>query len=369
MTKILYDNQIFSFQKYGGVSRYFYEISKRINQFPEFDVQILAPIYLNGYLRADNDLVKGVYWSGIPKVERLQKKLQKEFNNILSKLFLNDLKPDVIHETYYQKNSISINNIPIVTTIYDMIHEKFRHDFSQRDKTSELKKLAVNRANHVICISENTKRDLIEIFNIPEEKVSVIYLGFSFKNENYYVKSLVEKPYILYVGNRGKYKNFERLLKAFALSPTLIKNFVLVAFGGGKFRPEEQKNIRELGLDEDNITQMSGSDEVLKNFYKNATAFIYPSLYEGFGIPPLEAMSLNCPVICSRTSSIPEVVGDAGQYFDPFDIDDMQSAIKKVIESESLRQDLIARGQKQLTKFSWDLCAEQTAQIYHKVLS
>ena len=80
-------------------------------------------------------------------------------------------------------------------------------------------------------------------------------------------------------------------------------------------------------------------------------------------------MSLNCPVICSRTSSIPEVVGDAGQYFDTFDIDDMQSAIEKVIESESLKQDLIARGQKQLTKFSWDLCAEQTAQIYHKVLS
>jgi glycosyltransferase involved in cell wall biosynthesis len=369
MTKILYDHQIFSSQEYGGVSRYFYEISKRINQSLEFDVQVLAPMYFNEYLSSDNDLVKGVYLPCIPKVERLQRKLQKEFNNILSKLILNDLKPDVIHETYYQKNSISMGKIPIITTVYDMIHEKFTNNFSGRNKTSELKKIAVSRANHIICISENTKRDLIEVFNVPEEKISVVYLGFSFKDDNSSVKSLLEKPHILYVGKRGKYKNFERLLKTFSLSPTLIKNFVLVAFGGGKFRPEEQKNIRELGLDEDNITQMSGSDEVLKNLYKNATAFIYPSLYEGFGIPPLEAMSLNCPVICSRASSIPEVVGDAGQYFDPFDIDDMQSAIEKVIESESLKQDLIARGQKQLTKFSWDLCAEQTAQIYHKVLS
>jgi glycosyltransferase involved in cell wall biosynthesis len=366
MKRILYDNHIFAYQKYGGISRYFYEISKRINQFPEFNVIISAPLYFNEYIRHNTEIVRGIYVPNIPKSSRVLRRL----NTFLSGSVVTNFKPDIIHETYYHKNPISFK-APVVTTVYDMIHEKFRADFSRRDNTSQMKEIAVSRADHIICISENTKRDLMEILNTPAEKISVVYLGFSFDNKNPGVSYLAKpnRPYILYVGNRGEYKNFNRLLEAFASSRSLMKDFKLVAFGGGKFRQEERKNIRKLGLTENNITQISGSDELLKDFYCNATAFIYPSLYEGFGIPPLEAMSVNCPVICSNASSIPEVVGDAGEYFDPYDVDSIKTAVERVIESNSLQQNLICRGEKQRTKFSWDLCAEQTSQIYNQLRS
>ena len=361
MIKVVYDHQIFGMQKYGGISRYFFEISNRINNFDEFNAEILAPFYFNEYLRSQPHLVEGQYLTHFPKTA----KIRREFNNFVSRFIVNNSKPDIIHETYYQSNSIAPVKTPIVITVYDMIHEKFSDQFPKRDKISELKRIAVNRADHIICISNNTKKDLIEIFDIPPEKISVVHLGFSFENNEVLSSSApVKKPYILYVGLRGKYKNFERLLKAFASSSFLSRNFILVSFGGGKFSFQEQQQIQKLGLNESNVCHLSGSDEVLKNLYKNATAFVYPSLYEGFGIPPLEAMSLNCPVICSNTSSIPEVVGNAGKYFNPLDIDDIKNAIESVIESESLKKDLISRGQNQLKKFSWDLCAEQTAKIY-----
>jgi glycosyltransferase involved in cell wall biosynthesis len=361
MIKVVYDHQTFGLQKYGGVSRYFFEISNRINTFNEFNAEILAPFFFNEYLRSQPHLVKGQYLTHFPKTAEIRRK----FNNFVSRFIVKNSKPDIIHETYYQATSIAPVKSPIVITVYDMIHERFSDQFPKKDKTSELKRIAVNRADHIICISENTKKDLIEIFNTPSEKISVTYLGFSFgNNENISPSLPIQKPYILYVGVRNRYKNFERLLTAFASSSFLPRNFILVAFGGGKFSSQERQQIQKLGLNEDNIYHLSGSDEVLKNLYINATAFVYPSLYEGFGIPPLEAMSLNCPVICSNTSSIPEIVGNAGKYFNPLDIDDIKNAIERVIESESLKKDLISRGQNQLKKFSWDLCAKQTAKIY-----
>ena len=361
MLNIIYDHQIFGLQRYGGISRYFFEVSNRINKFNGFNTEILAPLYFNGYLRSQPRLVQGQYLPHFPKTAEIR----REFNNFVSRFIVENSKPDIIHETYYQATSIAPVKKPIVITVYDMIHERFSDQFPKKDKTSELKRIAVNRADHILCISENTKKDLIEIFNTPPEKISVTYLGFSFGNNEILSPSLpIQKPYILYVGVRDRYKNFERLLTAFSSSSFLPKNFILAAFGGGKFSLQEQKQIQKLGLNEGNVCHLSGSDEILKNLYKNATAFVYPSLYEGFGIPPLEAMSLNCPVICSNTSSIPEVVGNAGKYFNPLDIGDIRNAIESVLESESLKKDLISRGQNQLKKFSWDLCAKQTAKIY-----
>ena len=292
--KVMYDHQIFAIQRFGGVSRYFFELS---NQFEglgaSVDYKINSPLYCNDYLRSARSRLKirGIH---VPKITH-SSHFYNSVNRILSPLTFRGWHPDIVHETYYSPKSVAPFGARIVLTVYDMIHEKFTNNFSGRDKTSELKKIAVSRANHIICISENTKRDLIEVFNVPEEKISVVYLGFSFKDDNSSVKSLLEKPYILYVGKRGKYKNFERLLKTFSLSPTLIKNFVLVAFGGGKFRPEEQKNIRELGLHEDNITQMSGSDEVLKNLYKNATAFILSFFIRGFWYSTVRSNEFELP--------------------------------------------------------------------------
>jgi glycosyltransferase involved in cell wall biosynthesis len=130
----------------------------------------------------------------------------------------------------------------------------------------------------------------------------------------------------------------------------------------------EIAEAENLGLRPGQLLHKTGDDHVLANCYRNAAALVYPSLYEGFGIPPLEAMACSCPVICSQTSSLPEVVGDAGEYFDPHQEDDMMAAMERVLLSPNRRQDLVAKGLSQCAKFSWNKCAVETLKIYKTLL-
>jgi glycosyltransferase involved in cell wall biosynthesis len=180
---------------------------------------------------------------------------------------------------------------------------------------------------------------------------------------------VVTVPYLLYVGSRRYYKNFKALLQAYALNQQLSDEFKLVCFGGGRLSLAEKAEIQRLKIKEDRILYLEGGDRLLANLYKNAAVFIYPSLYEGFGIPPLEAMSLGCPVVCSNVSSIPEVVGAAGRYFDPNDIEDIGSAIESVVFSENSRTELIVRGSHRAAQFSWRKCAQETYSVYKKLLT
>jgi glycosyltransferase involved in cell wall biosynthesis len=280
--------------------------------------------------------------------------------------------PDIVHETYFSPYRLGSRRARRVLTIYDMIHEKFPASFPFSNKTSQYKALAVNRADHIICISESTRRDALEILGIPPEKSSVIYLGFDLMGAasapNKTPTCLARKPFLLYVGNRGGYKNFLRLLQAYGASPQLRSEYDLICFGGGAFLAEELETMRKLGLNSGQISQLGGDDRLLAQLYEHASAFVFPSLYEGFGIPPLEAMSHDCPVVCSNTSSIPEVVGDAGEYFDPVDIDNMRTAIERVVGSESHQKQLIEKGHERLKSFSWDRCAAETLDVYKNLI-
>ena len=144
-------------------------------------------------------------------------------------------------------------------------------------------------------------------------------------------------------------------------------NFDLVCFGGGAFTTREIALIKALNIDTKRVRQVPGSDEMLAGFYKAASAFVYPSLYEGFGIPPLEAMSFACPVVCSNVSSIPEIVGDAAEMFDPYDIESIQLAIERVVQDEELKSELINRGKERIKQFSWERCAQETLKVYKKI--
>jgi len=252
-----------------------------------------------------------------------------------------------------------------------MIHEKFASSFPNAHKAARYKALAAERADHVICISESTRRDAIEILGLHPDKTSVIYLGFDLMNAGgERAGDLVlptNKPFLLYVGNREGYKNFLGLLEAYATSPQLRAGYGLICFGGGAFNMDEQKVIQKLRLDSRQVMQLGGSDQSLGSLYERASAFVYPSLYEGFGLPPLEAMSYDCPVVCSRTSSIPEVVGDAGEYFNPGDIESMRLAIERLLGLDSHREVLSAKGRTRLKCFSWDRCAAETLGIYMKL--
>ena len=247
-----------------------------------------------------------------------------------------------------------------------MIHERFPENFSPADPTRREKAMAVARADHVICVSEQTRKDLIDILGVSAGKTSVVHLGFALTNGPRPAEKRppLEQPYVLFVGSRGGYKNFSQLLLAYAASPALHEQVRLVCFGGGAFRPEELDAIAKTGLDPSKVIQMAGGDDVLANCYRHARAFIYPSRYEGFGIPPLEAMSFDCPVACSNVSSIPEVVGDAAEMFDPDSVDAMARAVERVVNDDDRRRSLIALGRERLKKFSWAACAKETLNVY-----
>src|SRR5258706_1095736 len=175
------------------------------------------------------------------------------------------------------------------------------------------------------------------------------------------------RPFLLYVGDRRGYKNFLGLVQAYAASPWLRDNFRITCFGGGNFSPSERETFAALRLGDAHIRQIAGGDERLARLYRNAAVFIYPSIYEGFGIPLLEAMSLDCPIACSRSSSIPEVAGDAGEYFDPTDLDSIRHALENVLQSAHRRQELVALGRLQRQRFSWERCARETLRGYREL--
>jgi len=365
--KIAYDYSIFSSQSYGGISRYFYELALRLSKKNDCDVSIYSPVYRNEYIRnqvAVNVIGKYVY--PFPKTGRLFNML----NQLVSPRLIHRDSPDIIHETYYLKNSyFSKIKAKSFITVYDMIHEKYSNHFKKKDHTTSNKKKAIERADHVICISENTKIDLLELFNVDPGKVSVIYLGSSFSNSDFIISNnIIAASYLLYVGDRAGYKNFEGLLKAYSSSFRLRNDFKLVCFGGGSFTSKERNLIKTLELSEENIFQCSGDDTVLANLYASASAFIYPSLYEGFGIPPLEAMTFKCPVVCSNTSSIPEVTGDAAEYFNPLSVENIMNAVENVVYSNDRIHQLINLGIERVKQFSWKKCADQTKALYSSLL-
>lgn len=367
--KIAYNHQIFSLQAYGGISRYFIELSSRINQLKhdEAIIKVFAPIHKNQYLDLNS---KKLLFNGfkIPDLKGTSK-LNTFLNSFLSPILLNTFKPDLIHETYYDAKKISYKNkVKKIITVYDMIHELFPREFSKKDKTAEIKKLAVMQADHIICISKNTQKDLVKVLDVDIKKTSVVHLGFSLMEDGKSNLKINKKPYLLYVGSRRGYKNFFRFLEAYAKSSNLKNFFNLVVFGGGPFTSQEINFIELMKIDRKKIRNINGNDSDLAICYKNASLFIYPSLYEGFGIPPLEAMSFGCPVVCSNTSSIPEIVGDAAIYFNPYSVDSICESIEKILNNEKLRLSIIDRGFQRLKKFSWDKCAIETFEIYKKIL-
>lgn len=364
--KIAYDHQIFSAHKFGGVSRYFVELIKHINQLKKKKkfIKIIAPVHQNFYLTKN---IKNLYFKGIklPNVKG-STKICNLINSFLSPFLLKFYEPDVIHKTYYGLENFNNTHTKKIITVYDMIHELFPKNFPNKDKTAEIKKIAVNKADHIICISKNTQKDLINILGVDIKKTSVVHLGLTLisQKKKYFNKN--HKPFILYVGSRGGYKNFSRFIEAYANSNQVKKKFAVVVFGGGPFLLDEIKKINNLKVS--NIKQVSGDDDKLASYYQNASLFVYPSLYEGFGLPLLEAMNFGCPVACSNTSSIPEVVGNAAIFFDPYSVKSISKSIEAILLNNKMKKLLVARGFKRAKKFSWKKCAEKTYKVYEKIL-
>jgi glycosyltransferase involved in cell wall biosynthesis len=371
--RVIFDPQIFCHQRFGGVSRYVCSMALEMQRMAGITPLIVAPFHFNEYLdQLPPSLVRGRRVRWLDGRTALAYGLSVLPGKIIARAF----KPDVVHNTYY---------IPIkpptgargIVTIYDMIHERYPKYFAASPFVTRLKAASVAAADHVICISESTRRDVLATYDIPEQRVSVTHLGFdplgslltSESSSDFKVRVLgADAPYLLYVGSRVNYKNFGGLLEAYSASAFLRTNFSLLCFGGGSFTSAEQAAIFKAGV-EGRVRYLGGSDAVLAASYAHASLFVCPSFYEGFGIPVLEAMSLDCPVACSNSSSLPEVVGDAARLFDPADRDSIRGALESVLDSPSAATALKERGRIRRQLFSWRSCAENTIGIYRRVLN
>ena len=362
--KILYDGQIYADQITGGISRYFTNIITRLPQTAQ-------PTLTASYRRRK---------SHYPTHPNLQLQEFPDFrpsriaHSIRSQYFrwLNEHQSfDIFHPTYYfllAGETFSQTKHPLVITVCDMIHELFASTLDPEGYTIRAKQAAIEAADAIFCISENTKNDLIKYFPAAESKAIVTYLASEFSSEwSYGTEATPSRPYFLYVGSRTKeYKNFDTLLLAFAKVASTSPD-VLLCVVGAPFNNAEQQQIAELRLTERIQHYRNASDTHLAKLYRCSIAFVYPSLYEGFGIPPLEAMACGTVVVAANSSSIPEVVGDGGILFDPKAIGDLTDILLDLIDSSSKRDRLITKGHDRCKQFSWDKTAAQTVAVYQSL--
>ena len=351
--KILYDYEIFYQQKYGGISNYYFNLCKEM-------------IKLNNDLIVSCFLYKSKYISNLPKkyfngldvnyIPHTFNKFIESINHHYSKNIKKNFSPDIIHQTYYSNR---IEPGKRVCTVYDLINEKFPEYFKNAEKISELKKKTLDNSDHVICISENTKKDLIDIFKVPDKKISITYLASPYTNQINTNSNKKFKNHLLYVGSRKAYKNFNGLLKAISLSKFLKNNYKIIAFGGEKYNKDDYEIIKKYKLDKSQVLFVNDKDYNLDFLYSNVDALIYPSIYEGFGIPLLEAMNFGCPVISSFKGSLREVGGNGINYFDPKNPENISEIIEKVICSEDMIKRSVLYGYERTKLFSWSECAKK----------
>ena len=351
--RILYDHQIFSYQNYGGVSRYFCELMKRIPS----DLYFTSIKYSNNYYLKEVESI--VYKPFFPNLDWYKKpRMMLELGKIHSLNVIKKNEFDVLHLTHYESYACDKTHQPIVTTY----HDKLFSSFAYNARTIREQKKCFNRVDHVIAISKNTKKDLMDLFNYPEEKITVIYHGVNIPCESR--KTIVDGTYILYVGARFGYKNFKLFLEAFA---NLENKDIKLFCAGPLFNNDEMEMINKLKLT-GRIMQKRVTDIELEALYQNAILFCFPSLYEGFGMPLLEAMANGCPIACSCASSFPEIAGDAAIYFNAENRDSIVLKLESIISSVELQESLRSKGLERVKQFSWDKCVEKHMELYRSLV-
>jgi glycosyltransferase involved in cell wall biosynthesis len=367
--KVIFDYRTFKVQKYGGVSRLFSELAKESMTDPKVDIRVVAGYHGNEHLHEvellNRQMVKGYY--GPFKLS--QNRAVGALNQFYFEQYAKRWSPDLCHFTMVKYLKLPPRT-KTVMTIHDMVHELFPVGEGGCPIFKTRKKNMSEKIDGIICVSENTKRDMIDIFGVDmrDKPIKVIYNGNALEGVLPSRGFAPEYPYYLFVGGRGMHKNFPIGLHAFAqlIQNKQFKDQRVVCFGGGVFTHDEQRLIHELGLN-DKVVQLGGSDSNLVELYSKSVAHVYPSRYEGFGIPPLEAMSVGCPVIASNASSIPEVVGNGGLLFDPFSVEELVSCME-VVNSDAERAVLIERGRLQAAKFSWERCYKETLEFYSEIV-
>jgi glycosyltransferase involved in cell wall biosynthesis len=359
---IVLDNIIYSKEKQGGITNVFFELTNYLQNQKGINIKYVEEKNASlNYCRKELNINE----SDIIK--------HKSNNSLfLSRLLPINLKIEenfLYHSSYFRKIS-GPKNFKEITTIYDFVHDYYA-PFINRKIHNNLKFGAVKRSDGIICISNNTYKDLKKFCSIkPHQKVEVIHCGVSkdyFKltneeilNGEYLNINNIKDKFILYVGSRAKYKNFDFVINLLRG----LKDFNLVVVGQ-QFSDKEKKKYGQAILPR--VTVLSGVNNIFLNLlYNKAFALMYPSDYEGFGIPVIEAMQAGCPVIALNKSSIPEVAGDAGILLDDLNFSIFQKKIA-LLENKDYHEEMVIKGLMQAKKFSWEKCCKETLDFYNEV--
>lgn len=356
-----------------GIDNYLYNIIEEMIAIGKAE-----NISLIHYKKSDDDIYSKVNDIIVPT-------LPSKFNVPIGMAkIIKNAEIDVFHLPSHWPTQISPfflnSDVKTVLTIHDIIPILFQKNLPPIYKLwSPTLKLIKNKVDYVITDSENTKYDCMKYLKIPEEKIKVIYLA---ADKNYRVlgnkmgiqndlkyKYNIDSPFILYVGNVESRKNVPLLIKSFYKLKKKGITHKLILIGASQFGFKKiVELVNELNLVNEVIFPGYVSNEDLVKFYNIADLFVYPSLYEGFGLPPLEAMACGCPVITSNSSSLPEVIGDAGLMIDPYNSNDLVDKMYQILTNKSLRTELCNKSLKRAKMFSWEKTARETWKVYEEVL-
>jgi glycosyltransferase involved in cell wall biosynthesis len=348
---------------FSGIGTYVRNLIPRVvAACPDFRFHILGPI----------QTLRGFAWAASPNVTIID--VRSPIYSIAEQVQLVRKTPHDVSLFWSPHYNVPIlHRSKLLVTVHDVFHLAMPDFVTGLHRKIYAKTLFASiraRAVQVLCVSRFTKGEMLRLAGMPEDRVKVVYNGvdeYWFRRES--GPRPRPHPYLLYVGNVKPHKNLGRLVNAFrSLLDRIPHDLVIVGQIQGFITGDEETIRRAAELPDRLIFTGHLPDEELKRYYAHAEALVFPSLYEGFGLPPLEAMASGCPALVSRAASLPEVCGDAAMYFDPYDEGDIADKIMLAVQNDTVLKDLREKGRTQAARYSWDAACAETAAVLRELL-
>lgn len=358
--RVIYDHTASSVFRFGGVARYFAKLISQARQSERVDVMTPYRFIMNEHMLDEEpdqfrSFLRGRSFRGKGRILGTMNRLQVRRE-------LRGGRFDLLHPTSYDPWFLpDLGAKPYVLTVYDLIHEIYPEIFTPGQLAIEDKRHLLPHAARFLTISDSTKADLVRLYGVPADRVVTVHLGGDHVLENASEPPPLPDRYVLYIGTRAGYKNFDRMASVLGPIMAARPDLHLVCIGG---RPLSQQELVPFVDMPQRVHHISVTDSQLRAVYSRAEMLIFPSTYEGFGLPLVEAFFSGCPVTCGNRTSLPEVAADAAVYFDPENSGEMEDAITRLLDDADLRKRMRHLGDLRAKDFTWRKTAEQTMDVY-----